>query len=68
MVRLVAAQEARELGVALAGILMDCVEGGASVSFLAPLAREKALAFWHDLADGVASGERLLPRSACTAR
>jgi len=44
----------------LAGVLMDCVEGGASVSFLQPLARDTALAFWVSVASGVASGERAL--------
>ena len=45
---------------ALADVLIDCVEGGASVSFMVPLAREKALAFWRDVAAGVARGERAL--------
>jgi GNAT superfamily N-acetyltransferase len=45
---------------ALADVLIDCVEGGASVSFMLPLARAKALAFWRDVADGVARGERVL--------
>jgi ribosomal protein S18 acetylase RimI-like enzyme len=41
---------------ALAEILMDCVEGGASVSFLAPLTREQAEAFWRRVAASVAEG------------
>ena len=45
---------------ALAGVLMDCVEGGASVSFMHPLTRERAVAFWRTVADGVAAGERAL--------
>ena len=44
----------------LAGVLMDCVEGGASVSFMHPLTRERAVAFWRRVADGVARGERAL--------
>jgi len=36
------------------------VHGGASVSFMAPLPLEKALAFWQGVADGVARGERVL--------
>jgi GNAT superfamily N-acetyltransferase len=36
------------------------VEGGASVSFMAPLARGKAEAFWRDVAGGVGRGERRL--------
>ena len=31
----------------LADVLVDCVEGGASVSFMEPMTREKALAFWR---------------------
>jgi mannose-6-phosphate isomerase-like protein (cupin superfamily)/GNAT superfamily N-acetyltransferase len=44
----------------LASLLMDCVEGGASVSFMQPLERERALAFWSSVASAVASGERAL--------
>ena len=45
---------------ALADVLIDCVEGGASVSFMLPMTRDKALAFWRKVADGVARGERVL--------
>jgi GNAT superfamily N-acetyltransferase len=45
---------------ALAGILIDCVEGGASVGFMFPLSRERALAFWRRVAQDVASGARAL--------
>jgi ribosomal protein S18 acetylase RimI-like enzyme len=44
----------------LANVLMDCVEGGASVSFMQPLTRERAAAFWRKVALGVAAGERAL--------
>jgi predicted GNAT family acetyltransferase len=44
----------------LANLLTDCVEGGASVSFMQPLGMDKALAFWRGVADGVARGERAL--------
>ncbi|MDP9895228.1 GNAT superfamily N-acetyltransferase [Variovorax boronicumulans] len=44
----------------LADLLIDCVEGGASVSFMLPITRERALAFWRKVADGVARGERVL--------
>jgi GNAT superfamily N-acetyltransferase len=44
----------------LAGVLIDCVEGGSSVSFMQPLTRERAVAFWRDVAEGVAAGERAL--------
>jgi GNAT superfamily N-acetyltransferase len=45
---------------ALADILIDCVERGASVSFMSPLSRERAEAFWADVAESVARGERIL--------
>jgi len=45
---------------ALADVLTDCVEGGASVSFMLPMTRDKSLAFWRKVADGVARGERVL--------
>jgi GNAT superfamily N-acetyltransferase len=44
----------------LADVLIDCVEGGASVSFMHPLARERAVAFWRRVGHGVATGERAL--------
>lgn len=44
----------------LAELLIDCVDGGASVSFMHPLGLERALAFWHGVAEGVARGERAL--------
>ena len=31
----------------LATLLIDCVDGGASVSFMHPLSRDKATAFWR---------------------
>ncbi len=45
---------------ALADLLIDCVEGGASVSFMLPISRATALAFWRGVADAVARGERTL--------
>jgi len=45
---------------ALATLLIDCIEGGAGVSFMHPLAPAKAQAFWRRVADGVAAGERAL--------
>lgn len=44
----------------LADVLIDCVEGGASVSFMLPLSREKALAFWQRVAESASRGERAL--------
>jgi len=44
----------------LADVLLDCVEAGASIGFLHPLSRERALAFWRDCLAGAARGERIL--------
>jgi GNAT superfamily N-acetyltransferase len=44
----------------LAALLIDCVEGGASVSFMLPLAPQRAQAFWQGVAAGVHNGERAL--------
>lgn len=44
----------------LADVLVDCVEGGASVGFMQPLSPVRALAFWMDVAAAAARGERAL--------
>ena len=44
----------------LADVLVDCVAGGASVSFMAPLTHERARAFWTEVAGDVARGDRAL--------
>jgi GNAT superfamily N-acetyltransferase len=44
----------------LAEVLADCVAGGASVSFMQPLDVARARAFWRQVADGAARGERAL--------
>lgn len=44
----------------LADVLRDCVEGGASVGFMLPLAEGRPEAFWRRVAAGVAVGERHL--------
>jgi GNAT superfamily N-acetyltransferase len=45
---------------ALADLLIDCIDGGAGVSFMHPLAPAKAQAFWHLVAADVAAGKRAL--------
>ena len=45
---------------ALTDILLDCVEGGASVSFMWPLARAKAEGFWRGVLASMVRGERLV--------
>ena len=42
----------------LSDVLIDCVEGGASVSFMLPMSRAKAEAFWHKASASLACGER----------
>lgn len=44
----------------LSQVLVDCVDGGASVSFMQPMTRQKAVAFWEGVAAGVAAGQRAL--------
>ena len=45
---------------ALVDVLIDCVECGASVSFMDPLSRDHASAFWRRVAADVAVGKRAL--------
>ena len=49
----------REFG-GLCDVLMDCVEGGASVSFMHPMTLTKAADFWRGVAASVNRGERAL--------
>ena len=57
-IRRVGAFELEQLLPALSNILVDCVDGGASVGFMQPMTVAKANDFWRVVADGVASGER----------
>ncbi len=45
---------------ALADVLVDCVEGGASVEFMSPLTHDRAAAFWIATLDAAARGERVV--------
>ena len=49
----------RELA-GLCDVLVDCVEGGASVSFMWPMTRAKAESYWQEVARSLARGERAL--------
>ena len=49
----------REFG-GLCEVLIDCVEGGASVSFMQPMTMPKAADFWREVAASVRRGERAL--------
>ena len=41
----------------LAAVLVDCVEGGASVNFMSPFSQDQALAFFRKVAVTVAAGD-----------
>jgi GNAT superfamily N-acetyltransferase len=45
---------------ALSDVLIDCVEGGASVSFMWPMTRGKALTYWRGVAASAARCERIV--------
>ena len=59
-IRALEGREAQGEVGALAELLIACVEGGASVGFMAPLPRDRAQAFWQRIADDVARGARTL--------
>jgi len=59
-VRVLGATAGRRYLDDLAAVLVDCVDGGASVSFLAPLSRPTAVAFFETVLQSVDRGERLL--------
>jgi hypothetical protein len=44
----------------LIDVLIDCVDGGASVNFMHPMTREKAQTFWRKVAAGLERGDRAL--------
>src|SRR3954466_272555 len=58
-IRPLSAAEAKARVPELSDVLVDCVEGGASVSSMLPISRATAEAFWRGVADGVVAGERL---------
>ena len=57
--RLTAAETLASVG-ALADVLVDCVEGGASVSFMAPFSKAEAEAFFAGLISEIERGDRIL--------
>ncbi len=48
------------LVAALAAVLIDCTEGGASVGFMLPLGRDRAEAYWASAVQSATRGERIL--------
>ena len=59
-IRRVDAAEAHALIDQLASVLIDCVVGGASVGFMLPLERSRAVEFWAGVVEAVERGERAL--------
>jgi GNAT superfamily N-acetyltransferase len=54
------ADGARQHRDALAAVLVDCVEGGASVSFMAPFSIDEARAFFASIEPDVAADKKVL--------
>jgi GNAT superfamily N-acetyltransferase len=52
----------------LAAVLVDCVEGGASVSFMSPFSQGEAMAFFRKVAGSVASGDTVLLAASLAGR
>ncbi|NDQ57689.1 MAG: GNAT family N-acetyltransferase [Acidipila sp.] len=59
-IRQLDAAEGRQYLGALADVLLDCVAGGASVSFMASLSKAEAETFFAGVLEGVRKGERIL--------
>lgn len=59
-IRALTASEGSQHIAALAGILLDCVAGGASVSFMASLSKAAAESFFAGALEDVAKGNRVL--------
>jgi ribosomal protein S18 acetylase RimI-like enzyme len=59
-VRRLTADEAQERIRDLAAVLTDCVDGGASVSFMAPFAVAEAENYFRKLLPELAAGDRIL--------
>jgi hypothetical protein len=49
----------------LAEVLVDCVEGGASVNFMSPYSHDEALVFFRKVANSVAAGDIVLLAARC---
>lgn len=59
-IRRLEADEARGLVTDLARVLVDCVEGGASVNFMHPFTQSDGEAFFRKVTDSVNACERIL--------
>lgn len=54
------AAEAEAALPALAELVIDAVDSGASIGFMPPLAEADALAYWHDVIAALRDGSRIL--------
>ena len=45
---------------ALAGVLIDCTEGGASVGFMLPLGQDRAETYWASALESASRGDRIV--------
>jgi GNAT superfamily N-acetyltransferase len=59
-IRRLSAEEASRYSGVLADVLLDCVAGGASVSFMASLSKAEADSFFQKVVEGVQRGDRIL--------
>ena len=59
-IRTLAPSETTRALPALAEVLSDCVEGGASVGFMSPHTPQDAMPYWEGVADAVAKGDSVL--------
>src|SRR5271165_5491479 len=59
-IRRLTAEEGRQYLADLVEVLVDCVQGGASVGFMASITRPEAKSFFEKVLDGVQREERIL--------
>jgi GNAT superfamily N-acetyltransferase len=59
-IRTLPGDEIRRHAAALGRVLIDCVDGGASVSFITPPSPADAERFWHDVSRSVDDGSATL--------
>lgn len=59
-VRLLSPAQIRQRIPELADVLVDCVQGGASVSFMEPFSKAEAVGFFAEIAEAAQGGERVV--------
>ncbi|TCQ11557.1 ribosomal protein S18 acetylase RimI-like enzyme [Rhizobium sp. PP-F2F-G36] len=59
-IRRLTGEDARAAIPELSAILIDCIDGGASVGFLSPFGDEDAATYWTGVADAVTAGHSVL--------